>query len=85
VDDILRAIAGPSSRQTQMRKGPTSPDSPRRTAPTRQGDDTARAGIRALDCGDEPSVDGRTIIRREAAESAPLPEPTDKGDLGEQR
>ena len=75
----------PTIRQTQMRKGPTSPDSPRRTAPARQGDDAARAGIRALDCGDEPSADDRTIIRREAAESAPLPRPAELGDPGEQR
>jgi hypothetical protein len=74
----------PTTRQTPMRKGPTSPDSPRRTAATSQGDD-ARAGIRALDCGDEPSADGGTIIRRETAEPAPLAEPTDQGDRSEQR
>lgn len=86
VDDILRALSRPICWQTHMRKGPSnsSPDSRRRSRTAPQGDDTARAGIRALDCGNELSADARTVVRRDAAEGAPAPGPTDSGALGEQ-
>ena len=47
--------------------------------------DAARAGIRALDCGDDAMSDDRTtIVRRSDPDAAP-PSAGDADSLGEQR
>jgi len=66
-----------------MRQGPR--PSPRKTDPRPtppDGIDSKRAGIRALDCGDEMNAPATTIVRR-AADAVSPPE-TGDGDLGEQ-
>lgn len=66
-----------------MRKGPKSSSRVARPAP--QNDtDPARAGIRALDCGDESMSDDRaTIVRRSEPDTPPAA--GDADSLGEQR
>jgi hypothetical protein len=66
-----------------MRKGPKSSSRVPRPAP--QNDpDAARAGIRALDCGDESTDDRTTIVRRSDPDTPP-PAAGDSDSLGEQR
>lgn len=81
MDALLRELTRPLSWQTGMRKGPTdsTPEIRRRPRSAPQGEEPARAGIRSLDCGDEMSADERVVIRREAKDSAPLPEQPDSG------
>jgi hypothetical protein len=70
-----------------MRQGPR--NSPRHAKPRPtppDGIDSARAGIRSLDCGDEETKPETTIVRRAAPPDAVAPSPdTDAGALGEQR
>lgn len=67
-----------------MRKGPkNSSRVPRPASPNEM--DAARAGIRALDCGDDAMSDDRTtIVRRSDPDAAP-PSAGDADSLGEQR
>ena len=69
-----------------MRQGPR--PSPRKTDPRPtppDGIDSKRAGIRALDCGDEMNSPETTIIRRAAPDEVSPSLETEAGDLGEQR
>jgi hypothetical protein len=47
--------------------------------------DSTRAGIRALDCGDERNASETTIVRRATSHAVSPPLETDAGDLGDQR
>jgi hypothetical protein len=69
-----------------MRQGPT--NSPRKSDPRPtppNGVDSARAGIRSLDCGDETNASATTIIRRTTPDPEPPTLESGPGDLGEQR
>ena len=69
-----------------MRQGPT--NSPRKSDPRPtppNGVDSARAGIRSLDCGEEMNAPPTTIVRRTAPDAVPSSMEPDASDLGEQR
>ena len=69
-----------------MRQGPRKSSrhsDPRPTPPN--GVDSARAGIRSLDCGDELNASATTIIRRTTPDPEPPSLETGTDDLGEQR
>jgi hypothetical protein len=69
-----------------MRHGPShsSPESRRRPRATPSEPADTREGIRALDCGEESSVDVPRVVRRDGI-AAPPAAPADSGALGEQR
>jgi hypothetical protein len=66
-----------------MRKGPKSSSRVPRPAPQNETD-AARAGIRALDCGDESMIDDRTTTVRRSDPETPPPAAGDSDSLGEQ-
>jgi hypothetical protein len=85
LDGELRASPVPPDAQMSfMRKGPK--NSSRVPHSAQPNDvDAARAGIRALDCGDDAVSENRTtIVRRSDPDVAP-PSAGDSGSLGEQR
>lgn len=66
-----------------MRHGPKNPPRDSRSRPTApSGVDPTRAGIRALDCGDETWPETK-IVRRAAAEDTGADEPPDAGPRDE--
>src|SRR5215208_4128949 len=85
VDAVLRpSPASSAGRRPLMRQGPThSPrnSDPRPTPPN--GIDSTRAGIRALDCGDERNAAEMTIVRRATSHAVSSPLETDAGDRGD--
>jgi hypothetical protein len=86
VDAVLLPFAHPNlPAEPLMRHGPKktprNPD-PRSTPP--DGIDSTRAGIRALDCGEDPNASATTVIRRDPNPVTPEPE-MDARELGEQR
>jgi hypothetical protein len=67
-----------------MRQGPKKSSREPRPSPPK-GVDSTRAGIRALDCGDDAAADEPTTIVRRADPATPPPGGEESASLGEQR